>query len=182
MKALKIISIIIIALVILFGIIYAYYGGFKTIVFKEEVQGGETFVYEEMIGDYSQTPKMLDKIYQSLLQDEKIETTKGIGIFYDDPKVVEKSQLRSEIGCIVEDLDSAEIAKLSEKYKVKTLEKSECIVVEFPYKGMPSIIVGIMRVYPAFGKYVEQHGVSDKPFVEIYDMPGEKTVYRIEKN
>ncbi|MDR0230510.1 MAG: GyrI-like domain-containing protein [Dysgonamonadaceae bacterium] len=181
MNTLKIILVIVIVLIILVVIVYAYYGGFKTITFRVEEQGGETIVYEEMIGDYSQTPKVQDKVYHALLNDEKIETTKGFGIYYDNPKEVEKSKLRSEIGCIVEGLDSTAIAKLTEKYKVKTLPKSNCIVTEFPYKGVVSVFIGIMKVYPAFEKYCKQHGLSNSPMIEIYDIPNKKIIYRKEK-
>jgi hypothetical protein len=181
MKALKIILIIIAVSVILLVAGYAYFGGFKTITFKVEEQGGEIVVYETMTGDYSQSPEVMDKVYYALLNDEKIETTKGIGIFYDNPEAVEKSKLRSEIGCIVEGLDSLTIAQLSEKYKVKILPTSNYIFTEFPYKGIPSYIVGMMKVYPAFRKYFEQHGVSDAPIMEIYDMGNKKIVYRMEQ-
>ena len=160
---------------------FAYYGGFKTITFREEEQGGETIVYEEVIGDYSQTPRVGDKIYDALLNDEKIATTKGIDICYDDPKVVEKSKLRSDVGCIVEGLDSIVIARLSEKYKVKTLPVTNCMVTEFPFKGKLSVFVAIMKVYPAFRKYFKQHGVNNSPIIEIYDVPNKKIVYRKEK-
>ena len=180
MSVLKIILLSVVLIVIFLTTVYAYFGGFKTIVFKEEEQGGETIVYEEMIGDYSQTPKVQDKIYHSLLTDEKIETTKGIGIYYDNPKKVEKSKMRSEIGCILESLDKADLVKLSEKYKVKTLPKSKCIVTEFPYKGMISVFVGVMKVYPAYDRY-KQNGTGDNPMLEIYDIPNKKIVYRTEK-
>ena len=178
MKTLKITSLILILLLILFGSMYAYYGGFKTIAFKEETQGGETIVYEEMMGDYGQSPNVQNKIYYALLNDEKIETTKGIGIYYDNPKTVEKSQLRSEVGCIVEGLDSVAIAQLSEKYNVKNLPVSNCVVTEFPHKGMMSIIVGIIKIYPALETYCKQHNLGDGPIVEIYDIQNKKIVYR----
>ena len=181
MKTLKIVLSIIAALIILIVIAYAYYGGFKTISFRVEEQGGETIVYKEMIGDYSQTPKVQDKIYYALLNDEKIETTKGFGIYYDNPKEVEKSKLRSEVGCIIEGLDSVAIAKLAEKYNVKTLPVNNCIVTEFPYKGMVSVFVGIMRVYPAFEKYCKQQESGNSPMMEIYDIPNKTIIYRKEK-
>jgi DNA gyrase inhibitor GyrI len=180
MKMLTVILIIgVITGVLLVGS-YAYYGGFKTIVFTTEEQGGETVVYEEMTGDYSQTPKVSDKIYQSLLNDEKIATTKGIGIYYDDPKVVEKSKLRSDIGCIIEGVDSATVAQLAQKYRVKTLPKTRCLVTEFPYRGMMSVMIGVMRVYPAFEKYCSQNGLPENFVTEIYDVPNKKIIYRRE--
>ena len=78
----KIALVIIVLIVSLFVLAYAYYGGFKNISFRVEEQGGETVVYEAMVGDYNQTPKVQDKIYNALLNDEKIETTKGFGIYY----------------------------------------------------------------------------------------------------
>jgi DNA gyrase inhibitor GyrI len=181
MKVLIIILICLAVIVILLTGVYAYFGGFRTISFRVEEQGGETLVYEEMTGDYGQTPKVQDKIYQALLNDEKIAATKGFGIYFDNPKEVEKSKLRSEVGCIVEGLDSMAIAKLAEKYKVKTLPKSNCIVTEFPYKGMMSVFTGIMKVYPAFEKYIMQNGAGKSPMMEIYDIKNRLIVYRREK-
>ena len=176
----KIAIIIIVLIVILFVLAYAYYGGFKNISFRVEEQGGETVVYEAMVGDYNQTPKVQNKIYNALLNDEKIETTKGFGIYYDNPKEVEKSKLRSEVGCIVENLNSEVISRLSGKYNVKTLPVSSCIVTEFPYKGMMSIFIGIMRVYPALEKYCKLHASKNSPIIEIYDIPNKKIIYRKE--
>jgi DNA gyrase inhibitor GyrI len=178
MKIIKIIFAIIVAIMALLVIAYAYYGGFQTVTFSEKKQGGEVIVYEEMIGDYSQTPKVQEKIYQTLLNDEKIETTKGFGIYYDHPKKVETSKLRSEVGCIVDGLDSAAMAKLSEKYNVKTLPISDCVVAEFPYKGVPSIFISMMKVYPALEKYCTQQGIRNETVMEIYDIGNKVIIYR----
>jgi hypothetical protein len=119
------------------------------------------------------------KIYEALLN-EKSATTKGFGIYYDNPKEVEKSKLRSEVGCIVEGLDSAAIANLAQKYNVKILPKSNCVVTEFPYKGMMSVMVGIMKVYPALEKYCKQNGLANSHIMEIYDIQNKLIVYRRE--
>jgi len=179
MKILKISSIVIIVLVLLLGTVYAYYGGFRTITFTEEIQGGETLVYEDMIGDYSQSHNVQMKIYYALLNDEQIETTKGFGIYYDKPKEVETSRLRSEVGCIVEGLDSTAIAQLSEKYLVKTLPESYCIVTNFPNKGMLSVLIGLVKVYPALEAHCRQRGSCIGPVMEIYDVPNKKIIYRV---
>ena len=176
----KVVLIVVAILVVLFIVIYAYYGGFKKISFKIENQGGELVVYESFTGDYSQTAKVGDKVYYALLNDEKLETFKGIGIYYDNPKKVEKSKLRAESGCIVENTDSATIARLAEKYKLKTLPQSEFIVTEFPFKGKLSVLLGIMKVYPALEKFSEEHGYIESPITEIYDVPNKKIIYRKE--
>ncbi|MDR2010834.1 MAG: GyrI-like domain-containing protein [Bacteroidales bacterium] len=180
MKALKVILIIIGILIVIILGMYAYYGGFRKIDFKVEKQGRETIVYENVIGDYSQTPKYTDKIYYALLNDEKIETTKGIGIFYDNPQEVDKDKLRSEVGCILDNTDDAILAQLSGKHQIKTLPEADYIVTEFPMKGAMSFMVSVIRVYPALNKYCKEHGYKDSPITEIYDISNKKIVYRKE--
>ena len=179
-KIMNIVLIILAVLVVLLIAVYAYYGGFGKINFRIENQGGETVVYENVTGDYSQTPKVSDKIYYALLNEEKIATTKGIGIYYDNPKKVEKEKLRSDIGCIVENTDSATLTRLSEKYQIKTLPQSDFVVAEFPFKGKLSVLFGIMRVYPALDKFNKEHGYIESPITEIYDVPNKKIIYRQE--
>ena len=178
MKIMKIVLIILAVLVVSLIAVYAYYGGFKNISFSVEKQGGEFIVYENLVGDYSQSPKVSDRVYYALLNDEKIETTKGIGIYYDNPKNVAKDKLRSEIGCIVENADSATVARLAEKYLVKTLPQSEFVVAEFPFKGKLSALFGIMTVYPALDKFCKEQGYAESPITEIYDVPNKKIIYR----
>jgi DNA gyrase inhibitor GyrI len=180
MKILKIILITVVALVAISVAIFASYGGFKKIEFNVEEQGGEIMVYESITGDYSQSADAMNRIYHSLLENENIETMKGVGIYYDNPQSVDKDKLRSEIGCIVENADSATIAALSEKYPVKIIPRTNYIVTEFPLKGNASIMVGIVRVYPALNKYCAEHGFLDSPIVEIYDIPNKKIIYRKE--
>jgi hypothetical protein len=96
MKIMKIALITIGVLIALLICMYTYYGGFKKIIVKVENQGGEVIVYESVTGDYKDTPKYTDKVYYALLNDEKIKTSKGIGIFYDNPQKTEKAKCRSE--------------------------------------------------------------------------------------
>ena len=57
-KIMNIVLIILAVLVVLLIAIYAYYGGFGKINFRIENHGGETVVYENVTGDYSQTPPL----------------------------------------------------------------------------------------------------------------------------
>ena len=178
MKWILVAIIVIIALIV---VTYAYYGGFKKVNFQTSKQGGEMLVYEEVTGDYKQSGPVMDKVYYSLLNEDKIETFKGFGIYYDNPQKVETSKLRSEVGCILENSDTARITELTAKYKVKTYPKQSYLTTEFPYKGKLSVLVGVMRVYPAMNKYITEQGMSEKGAVmEIYDIPNKKILYRKE--
>lgn len=174
----KIILGILIAIVVICIGGYAYYGGFQSIAFTFKEQGGEVLVYEEVIGDYKQSAEYTNKIYYKLLEEDGIETTKGFGLYLDNPKEVETSELRSEIGCIIDNPDSTLIAKLSEKYKVKVFPKGNYAFTEFPMKGKLSFLIGIMKVYPALEKFCEEHDIHGGAVMEIYDVPNQKIIYR----
>jgi len=177
----KTILITVICIIDVFVLIYAYYGGFRGININIKKVGGEMIVYEEIVGDYKQSGKVMDKIYTALLNDFGIETFKGIGIYYDNPKKVQQSKLRSEAGCILEPEDAIFIQKISESFKIKELPKKEFITAEFPYKGKLSILFGIMKVYPAFTKYISENGLKEDGYVmEVYDIPNKKILYRKE--
>ena len=177
----KITLIIIVAIFVIFAIIFVYYGGFIKVICRIEKQGGEILVFKQMTGDYANSAKLMDEIYYSLLNDYSIETYKGFGIYYDNPKVVEKSKLRSEIGCIVEDNDSSKLTQITQKFSTKTFPEKSYIVAEFPSKGKLSILFGIMKVYPAIEKFVKINGyMNEGSVMEIYDVPNKKIIYRKE--
>lgn len=166
-----------IVIVLLFGA-YVYYGGFHPIKIKAETTGGETIVYKKVRGDYKQTSSATNEVYDYLLTTLKIQTYKGIGIFYDNPKNVKKEELRSEAGCIIEPSDMNKLEAAPCKYEIKQLPQSRSIVVEFPYKGSLSVLIGLVRVHPKLEKYIRTNHLPDAPIVEIYDVPGKKIIYR----
>lgn len=113
---------------------YLYYMSFfNKIEITEKEMGPYKVVFKEHIGDYKETGKIMDEIYYSLL-DEGVETYKGFGIYYDDPKVVEKDKLRSIAGSIIEEKDYDKIDQLKDKYNIKTIDKTRSITTEFPFR------------------------------------------------
>ena len=177
----KIILIVLAILIIALVTFYAYYGGFKKINISVSKSGGEVLIYEKIQGDYRQSGVIMDKIYNSLLNDDKIETFKGFGIYYDNPQKVEKSKLRSEAGCVLEKMDIDKLPILENKYTIRTFPEKEYIITEFPYKGKISIFFSIMKVYPALNKFANQNGYNEEsPVMEIYDVPNNQILYRKE--
>lgn len=173
--ALIIIAIVILSLVF----VCVYYGAFKTISPKIKKCGGETLVFEKVTGHYKQSGEVSDRVYNKLIKDYNIETTKGFGLYFDNPKEVEESKLRSEVGCILERKDTSKLEDISKDFLVGTCPNEDYIVAEFPFKGKMSIIFGIMKVYPALNKFAEENGYSiNSPVMEIWDVPNKKTIYR----
>ena len=126
-------------------------------------------VYEKMTGDYAQSRTISDRVYQKLIDSHGITTAKGFGIYYDNPKTEKKKICVPMLGVILEyDFDKLETWK--DDFEVTEYPISEYLVVEFSYKGMSSVILGIMKVYLAFETYVEENSFeSDIPVMEIWD-------------
>lgn len=160
---------------------YVWLGGFKIVKVCIETQGGEKVVYQGVTGDYKQCGPLSNKIYYSLLENDKIETFKGFGIFYDNPGTVEKSKLRSEAGCILEPGDEAKLAHVSGGFKTKNLPVKEYVIAEFPYRNKMSIVMSVIRVYPALNKFCKSKGLYEGgAVIEIYDMRNKRIFYRKE--
>ena len=172
--AIVIVFIIIGLLIVMIGI----FGGFYKVNIQTVNTGGEILVYENVTGSYNQASKISNKVYYELLNNFKIETTKGFGIYYDNPKNMDKNKLRSEVGCIVENIDNDTLEKIDGNFQIKTLPNENYLVAEFPFKGFLSIMIGMIKVYPKMGKYISENGFEDGPIMEIYDVQNKKIIYR----
>ena len=147
-------------------------GLFSKIIISEKIVGPFEIVYKEHIGDYSKVGPTMDEIYYGL-KDVGIQTTKGIGVYYDDPRLTERSELRSDVGSILEPNQIYD----GYDFKQMMIEKGSAVVAEFPYKSKMSIIFGVIRVYPKLNKYIEDNEIQAGPIIEVYDLAGGKIQY-----
>lgn len=148
--------------------------------FQVKDEGGDYLVYRKITGPYSQTGEVINKLHYAL-KNENIETYKSFGIYYDNPKVVVQNKLRSEAGCILETADTAKTFWLRAKFNIKIFPVKKYITAEFPYKGKMSVMIGLMKVYPAMNKFIKDNSYSEAgPIMEQYDMPNKRILYRKE--
>lgn len=171
----KITFLVLSVLVIIALTVLAYYGLFASVSIKEQEIGPYYLVYEKHIGPYKNTYKTMDSVYYRLFEEDKVETTRGFGIYYDKPGSVPDEQLRSIVGCILDGEGLNKIEELSKKYKIVEFPRSSGLVVVFPYKGVISVFLGIFRVYPKLEKFMAKGNYPHVPVMEIYDVP-EKTI------
>jgi len=162
-------------LIIALSLFMWWLGAFSPVEVSEGLVGPYVMVYEDMVGDYKQTGKVLDRIYQSL-QNDKIATTKGFGIYYDNPEKVPAAKLRSRVGCIIEEKDQPTVL-LQSKYRVTTFPPTQSVKADFPYKNKMSIFIGIAKAYPALAAYAHKQGYQFFESLEVYDMPNKKISY-----
>ena len=175
MNTFKLIALIVTILLFIIFWIAVYYGAFTKLNVEETTLPSYTIVVKKMQGAYKQSPKAMNEVYYYLLNELDIETYKGIGIYYDNPQTTPDSQLQREAGSIIEEKDIEKLINL-EWYEVKTLEQKETMLITYPYKGMLSTIISLMRVYPKLNEYAQSHNYIGGPTIEISDIPG-KTIY-----
>lgn len=175
----KAISILAIVILLTLGFL-AYMGLFSKVTVTEREIGPYTFTYEEFVGDYAKTGPVFKEIHETLLENG-VDTTNGLGIYYDDPQVVLKDDLNSKVGSIVTEEQAFQIDGRGLRYKIMTVDKFDAITVEFPLKNIMSIIIGVQKAYPALSEYMEENGYKSAPAYEIYDYDKGVIIYAFPK-
>lgn len=165
-------------LVVLLISYLAYSGFFSRVSLEERTMGPYYLVYENLQGDYRGIKEIQDRIYYALLNDHGVETYKGFGIFYDNPKEVPTDQLRSMGGCILE-ADQLDLIPMLEEqgFQIQRWPEQKCLSTSLPFRGPLSPMAGIIRVYPAMQAWTEQRGMEYQGTLEIADIPEKRLDY-----
>ncbi len=177
MKVAGIIGIIVVLGIIVLLVYLSKYGLFSSVKITEKNTGPYLLVYKKHLGDYKNVGPVMDKLFYDLKDNHAIATTKGFGLYYDNPQDVAKENLRSIVGCIIEGKSVENLKNISSKYGIKEYPISKSVVAEFPYKGKMSIILGIFKVYPKLSAYFDEYKYASTPIMELYDQPNEKIEY-----
>ncbi len=172
----KLLFIIGVILMLAAGFLF-YMGFFTSIKFKEQQMGEYILVYKSLTGDYKNSATAMDEIYHYLKDEYNIETTKGFGIYYDDPEKVAVEKLRSDAGCIIEPGDYKKMDDIKRIYQVKNFPQQKCLVAEFPYRNKLSIAFGVMKVYPTLEKEIKKNEYKVAPIMEMYEGQENKIFY-----
>ena len=112
-----------------------YHDFFSSPKIVEKEMGPFTIVSKRFAGPYYKVGPTMDEV-DAWLRENGVESTKGVGLYYDDPADVKESELRSDVGNIVENVDEETLAKIKEKFEVKEISKTKFAVIEFPIKSI----------------------------------------------
>ena len=88
-----------------------------------------------------------------------------------------KENLRSSVGCILENEYFDNEENIKTKFKVMDYPVTESLTAEFPYKNIGSIVIGIAKVYPAFDKYIKANNLEATESLEIYSKKENKIFF-----
>ena len=178
-KVLKITGGLVFIVILSVVSILAYHDFFTSPLVSEKEIGPYTVATERFVGSYYQVGPTMAQV-DIWLRENGINSTKGVGLYYDDPASKDQSELRSDVGNVLENVDDQTLAKIKERYEVKEIGKQKAVVVEYKIKSSLSYMIGAMKVYPAISKYWQENGYPQDPDgygVEIYDIPGKMTYY-----
>lgn len=183
MKFLKIfirnLVILLIILVVLALVNRRYLGGFTQLDVQEQNVWPQTIAYVSFVGEYGKVWPSMTKVYE-VLSGAGILSATGVGIYYDDPAIVSWSELRSDVGAVIDPQDASKVSNNSE-IRVTTLSAGDKMVVEFPLKSALSYMIGPMKVYPVMAKYMKEKWYNNQvPTIELYDMVAKKIYYIVE--
>lgn len=177
MKILRWILIILAVLIMALLAFLWYMGVFATVKVTEQKVGPYMLVYEKYVGPYSNTGQILQKVYGALKK-EGITTTKGFGIYLNNPNQTSPDKLESEIGCVLENKDLNRVGELKKKkFLVKKWEEQNCLVVELPIRNNLSYMIGPFKAYPELNKALNAKKYKMTGCLELYDMAAMKTFY-----
>jgi hypothetical protein len=153
-----------------------YSGIFTGIKIEEKKLGPYKVVYEDHRGSYSKIAPIMDSVYKKLKSDG-IDSTTGIGIYYDNPEEVEDSNLRSRGGCVIQEKDYSSFDMIKSGYKVIDIPAYKCVTLEFPLKTKLSIIIGVIKGYPKIKKHLDGKNLRtiDAPY-ELYEKNSKMTI------
>lgn len=176
----KIILILLFSLIILVIGVLAYHDFFVNPQVTEKEMGPYTIAVKRFVGGYYKVGPTMTEV-DTWLRSIGVNSTRGVGLYYDDPAKQKENELRSDVGNILEKVDKKILEKIKEKLEVKDIKKQKMVVVKYPIKSPFSYMLGPMKVYPAINKYWQEKKYpmnKEGSFgMEIYDIPGKTTYY-----
>lgn len=131
---------------------------------------GEVHIaYKFARGPYKESGALFTQVHTLLPE------YRTIGVYYDDPKMRQSHKLRYIVGVILSENGSSVVPEHRELleehgYQFATFPAIDhAVQTTFPFTSTISIIVAIMKVYPALREYVEMRSLCARPFLEVYD-------------
>jgi type II secretory pathway pseudopilin PulG len=177
MKIFKIALVVIVVIVVLLTSLVWYLGFFTNINVEDKLEGGYTLVGKEYIGTYAGSGKFMVEVDKEL-NNLGITSQKGFGVYYNDPKTVPADKCRSYVGDVLEEKYSGKIEELKLKgFKIDTIPLAKSIVAYFPIKSDLSYMIGPIKVYPEFTKFINENGYKVVTSIEIYDTSEKRIEY-----
>lgn len=162
----KYLNILLLLAALLAGV-YAWLGGFSTVKVSKEKAEAFHLLYLEHTGPYSKIYPVIQSV-EKLMKEKNLEYESTFGIYYDNPRNVDKKKLRSIAGAVVskDELKKAESLINAGKLKSRIIREQSYAKTEFPHKMFLSMFVAVCRVYPALNEYAKSENIPEMKYNE----------------
>ncbi|KAJ8902207.1 hypothetical protein NDN08_006615 [Rhodosorus marinus] len=160
---------------------FGFVGGFKMVRAQEGDVGlsGKTAMLKIQVGPYEKLGPLFSEVFQL----ECSPDVRRLGIYYDDPKDMEKEfgdfeGSRAMVGVVLEDIPAEERETFAAKLAAAGFEKyplvsGNCLYGKFRLRGwpffVPSLLMYLSKVFGELHRAAEEKGAHLKYVIEVYN-------------
>ncbi|MBK8807104.1 MAG: GyrI-like domain-containing protein [Bacteroidales bacterium] len=173
----KKISIILSAIIALLLVLYWYIGGFESMNVKKQLYGGFIIAGLEFKGPYHLVTASMEQA-DSIARSLGVNSTRGFGVYYDNPETTPDTALRSFVGNIIEKDDYSKIEALKKAgLRIDSVPEVSSLVIEMKIRTKFAYMIGPMKAYPKLQKAIQDNSCIPQLTIEVYDIPAKRTYY-----
>lgn len=172
-KLLLTLTILLFALIIGIVSFLFYHQMFKKVEIRTISFQPFGFLYKSHIGNYRHNAQILIEV-ADYVKKSGITAVSAVTIYYQNADKLKKKQMISDVGFMVAETN---YTNLPEGVEVKIIQNNHYLATSFVYKSRFSILLGAMRIYPAFRKELKSQNLAEREIIEIYDMRNKIIVY-----
>ena len=126
--------------------------------------------YRALVGPYKNSGAHFDHMLKLVRSCGVKKPEWTLGVYYDNPREVPDAECRYAVAYVLQQ-DKKELVPrhvqkdvmeglASAGYVLRDLPSAPALTARFPFKGVVSIILAIVRVYPALDKYASRKGLQ----------------------
>ena len=152
-------------------VLFLFYSGYFTPVKFTTVELPTlTLAVLPFVGAYKTSSSLQVELFEEL-KDAGLDVDSSAGIYFDNPKKVVESEHRSLVGVVIKPENRERFLALDSKARLVELQSQKVLHTSFAYKSGLSILLAIMKVYPAILKRVKRQAFELYENIEVYDFP-----------
>ena len=121
--------------------------------------------YKPLVGPYKNSGADFEALIK-LVESYGVKPEWTLGVYYDNPREVPDAECRYAVAYVLQQDRKEMVPRHIQKevseglkmagYTERQLPSAPALTARFPFKGVVSIILAIMRVYPALDKYAQR--------------------------
>lgn len=180
-RIIRALLLVILGIILLIAGILVHAGLFTRVEISEKQMGPYQTVYKPHTGAYHKISSVIDEISETLVLDDRLETSLSFGHYFDNPfeGSTKIKDLKSHAGIIIDPSDTAELSALimQHDFHSEMVPIGTYLVVELPFRSEFSKITGPLKVYSKINKYLNKEDFKMQSLIEIFDYQNSRLLY-----